>query len=91
MHLRLVSNSKKCFPVTKRILWYIKIGIKRQTKVNWIKWYQTNIKSAFEVENLHSIPRVRKLATHGSHENKKKKRKRMDLDHDAASQVSNEW
>jgi len=40
-----------------------------------------NIKSTFEVEKLHSIPRRRKLATHGSHENTKEKEKK-DLDHD---------
>jgi len=33
------------------------------------------------VETLHSIPRRRKLATHGSHENTKEKKKK-DLDHD---------
>jgi len=49
--------------------------MKHKTKVNWIKRYQTNVKSIFEVENLHSIPRVRKLATHGSHENTKEKEK----------------
>jgi len=31
--------------------------------------------SVFEVENLHSIPRVRELATHGSHEITKEKEK----------------
>jgi len=32
------------------------------------------------VEKLHSIPRRRKLATHGRHENTKEKEKK-DLDH----------
>jgi len=39
------------------------------------------MKSIFEVEKLHSIPKRRKLAIHGSHENTKEKEKK-DLDHD---------
>jgi len=32
-----------------------------------------NVKSAFKVEKLHSIPRIRNLATHGSHGKYKRK------------------
>jgi len=35
----------------------------------------SNIKSTFEVEKLHSIPRIRELATHGSHENTTEKKR----------------
>jgi len=38
-----------------------------------------NVKSAFKVEKLHPIPRIRELATHSSH-GIQEKRKRMDLD-----------
>jgi len=48
--------------------------MKRKQKY-WIKWNQTKIKSAFEEENLHSIPRVRNLVTHGSLEITKEKEK----------------
>jgi len=36
-----------------------------------------NVKSAFKVEKLHTIPRIRELATHG--------RKRKDLDQERRS------
>jgi len=35
-----------------------------------------NVKSAFKVEKLHSIPRIRYLATHGSHGKHKRKEKK---------------
>ena len=38
------------------------------------------------MEKLHSIPRRRKLATHGSHENTKEEEKK-DLDHDGYKSV----
>jgi len=34
-----------------------------------------NVKSAFKVEKLYSIPRIRELATHGSHVKYKRKEK----------------
>jgi len=34
-----------------------------------------NVNSAFKVEKLHSIPRMRNLATHGSHGKLQEKRK----------------
>jgi len=38
-----------------------------------------NVKSAFKVEKLHSIPRIRNLATHGSHGKYKTKEKNNNL------------
>jgi len=35
-----------------------------------------NVKSAFKVEKLHPIPRIRSLDTHGSHENIREKKKK---------------
>jgi len=43
-----------------------------------------NVKSAFKVEKLHPIPRIRELPTHGSH-GIPKKRKRKDLDQERCS------
>jgi len=37
-----------------------------------------NVKSAFKVEKLHSIPIIRNLATHGNHQNTRLK-ERKDL------------
>jgi len=41
-----------------------------------------NVKSAFKVKKLHSIPRIRNLATHGSHGkyNRKEKKRRHPSD-----------
>jgi len=36
-----------------------------------------NVKSAFKVEKLHSIPRIRDFATHGSHGKYKRKEKKQ--------------
>jgi len=33
-----------------------------------------NVKSAFKVEKLHPVPRIRELATHGSHGIKEKRK-----------------
>jgi len=38
-----------------------------------------NVNSAFKVEKLHSIPRIRNLATYGSHGKYKRKEKNNDL------------
>jgi len=46
-----------------------------------------NVKSAFEIKKLHSIPRIRELATHGSHIIQEK-RKRKDLDPERRSKES---
>jgi len=35
------------------------------------------VKSAFKVEKLHSIPRIRELAMHGSHGKYKRKEKKI--------------
>jgi len=38
-----------------------------------------NVKSVFKVEKLHSIPRIRNLATHDSHGKYKRKENNNDL------------
>jgi len=43
-----------------------------------------NVKSAFKVDKLPPIPRIKSLATHGSHEIHEK-RKRKDLDQERRS------
>jgi len=53
--------------------------------MNWIKQYQILIKSTIKVENLHSIPRRKNLATHGNHEITKQDEKKKDLDRKSAS------
>jgi len=52
-----------------------------------------NVKSAFKVEHLHPIPRIRELVIHGSH-GIQKKRKWMNLDQERRSTnmpMSDKW
>jgi len=48
-----------------------------------------NVKRAFKVEKLHPIPRIRELATHGSH-GIQEKRKQWILIKNGAIRISNE-
>jgi len=46
----------------------------------------SNVKSAFKVEKLHPIPKIRELATHGSHVIQEK-RKIMNLGQERSSMI----
>jgi len=44
-----------------------------------------NVKSSFKVEKLHSIPKIRDLATHGNHEKYKREKKITMISFQAAA------
>jgi len=50
-----------------------------------------NVKSAFKVKKLHSIPRIRDLASHGSHGKYKRKEENNDPLPSGNRQVSDDF